>query len=125
MNKTEATKRALTRLLRTLCSNVYHLQAPDDEAFPYIVYEIRELSHDDGKTLIQLEVNAIDYGKNTAVVDNLADAVQSALHKYYYIDPFIEFAAYKGSRQSVQEEDKQVLRRRMLFEVHLHELKGE
>lgn len=125
MNKSTAFKNEISRVFKTMCNNVYHIQAPDKELFPYIVYESREMGHSDGKTTMQLEVNVVDYGKNTLVVDDLSDLIQDTFHKYYFINPFIEFVVYKGIRHPVLEEDKQILRRRMLFEVHLHELKGE
>ena len=125
MSKSIALRTALQTILITKASNVYYEEAPDTHPYPYVVYELSELSHDSGRTLIQLEVNVIDHGDSTSVAEALADDIQDALHKLYYIDTSIQFSSYKNQRNTVKEDDKQIIRRRLLFEIHLHELKGE
>lgn len=125
MSKSIALRTALQTILKTKASNVYYEEAPDTHPYPYVVYELSELSHDSGRTLIQLEVNVIDHGDSTSVAEELADDIQDALHKLYYIDTSIQFSSYKNQRNTVKEDDKQIIRRRLLFETHLHELKGE
>ena len=124
-NKTYEMRKEITRLLKTLTANVYYDQAPDDATNPYLVYELMELNHDEGKTLLELEINALDYGTNTTPIENLCDEIQYLLHRLSYINAFIQFRVYRGLRQKVEEEDKQIIRRRLTFEVHLHQLKGE
>ena len=124
-NKTYEMRKEITRLLKTLTSNVYYDQAPDDATNPYLVYELMEIGHDEGKTLLELEINALDYGTNTTPIENLCDEIQYLLHRLSYINAFIQFRIYRGLRQKVEEEDKQIIRRRLTFEVHLHQLKGE
>ncbi len=125
MSKSIALRTALQTILKAKASNVYYEEAPDTHPYPYVVYELSELSHDSGRTLIQLEVNVIDHGDSTSVAEALADDIQDALHKLYYIDTSIQFSSYKNQRNTVKEDDKQIIRRRLLFEIHLHELKGE
>ena len=125
MSKSIALRTALQTILKAKTSNVYYEEAPDTHPYPYVVYELGELSHDSGRTLIQLEVNVIDHGDSTSVAEALADDIQDALHKLYYIDTSIQFSSYKNQRNTVKEDDKQIIRRRLLFEIHLHELKGE
>jgi hypothetical protein len=123
--KTWTLRVELQRLFKTLTTNVYYEGNQDPGAYPRIVFELSEVSYNSGKTLYQLEVNIIDYGTSTRVVEDLADTVQSALNKYYFINSEIQFSVYRGLRQKVEEEDKLIVRRRLLFEIHLHELKGE
>lgn len=123
--KTWALRVELQRLLKTLTANVYYEGNQDPAVYPRLVFELNEVSYDSGKTLFQLEVNIIDYGTSTRTVEDLADTVQSTLNKYYFINSEIQFRAYKGLRQKVEEDDKLIIRRRLLFEIHLHELKGE
>ena len=125
MNKTIALRTELNRLFKTITTNVYHEDKPDNAGYPYLVYESSELTYEYGKTQYQLEVNIVDHGEDSSVVENLSDSTQAALNKYYFINPYIEFTVYKGQRLTVKEEDKQIIRRRMLFEIQLHELKGE
>lgn len=125
MSKTIALRTELQRLFKTLTTNVHYEQRPDTFSYPYLVYELRELTYDYGKTTYQMEVNILDYGTSTSAAETLADQVQEALNKYHFINDKIQFIAYKGQRQTIQEDDKKVIRRRLLFEIQLHELKGE
>lgn len=125
VSKTIALRTELQRLLKTLTANVYYEEAPSPPPYPYMVYELSEFSSDYGKTLMEIEVNILDYGASSSSVEVLADSLQDALHGYTFINTEIQLRLYKGMRQRVVEEDKQIIRRRLLFEIHLHELKGE
>lgn len=115
----------LQRLFKTLTTNVYYEGNQDPAVYPRLVFDLSEVTYDSGKTLYQLEINIIDYGTSTKIVENLADTVQSTLNKYYFINDEIQFAVYRGLRQKVEEDDKQIIRRRLLFEIQLHEMRGE
>lgn len=125
MSKTIALRTELQRLFKTLITNVYHEEAPDTANNPYLVYELSEVFFNYGKTVFQLEINILDYGKSSSAIENLADAVQRKFNKHHYIDKNIQFTIYQGLRQTVKEEDKEIVRRRLLFEIQLHELKGD
>ena len=123
--KTWTLRVELQRLFKTLTTNVYYEGNQDPAVYPRLVFELSEVSYDSGKTLYQLEINIIDYGTSTRVVEDLADNVQSTLNKYYFINDEIQFAVYRGLRQKVEEDDKLIIRRRLLFEIQLHEMRGE
>ncbi len=123
--KTWTLRVELQRLLKTLTTNVYYEGNQNPAVYPRLVFELNEVSYDSGKTLFQLEVNIIDYGTSTRAVEDLADTVQSSLNKYYFINSEIQFSVYRGLRQKVEEDDKKIIRRRLLFEINLYELKGE
>lgn len=125
MSKTTELRKQLRAIIKAQTANVYYVEAPDTKPYPYAVHELTEISYDDGRTLMELEVNVLDYGKDSSAAEEIADKIQSALHKYFFINHAIEFTVYQGMRNIVKEEDKQVIRRRLLFEVHLHEKKGE
>ena len=125
MSKTQALKTELQRIFKTITANVYHEETRNKSTYPYLVYELSELTYSYGKTTMQLEVNVIGHGEDSSEVESIADTVQTTLNRYFFINSDIEFTVYKGSRNTIKEPDKQVIRRRMLFEVQLHELKGE
>lgn len=125
MEKTYELRKAFQTTLKTIITNVYYDQAPDNATYPYIVFDLAELYHEDGRTLMELEANVIDYGTSTTRAEDIADRLQYTLHRMNYINAFIQFRVYRGLRQKVEEEDKQLIRRRLTFEVHLHQLKGE
>lgn len=125
MSRTIELRGELQRIFKTVTPNVHNELRFDYDDYPYLVYELRELDYNYGKSLLQLEVNILDYGTKTRVVDTLSDTLQDKLNKYYFINDKIQFATYKRNRNTVQEEDKKVRRRRMLFEIQLHELREE
>lgn len=125
MAKTVALRKQLQALLKTVTANVHYEIASESAPYPYLVYGLRELAYDYGKTLMDLEVNILDYGTSTAVVEALADELQKALNKYKFINHEIQFSVYLSTRNTVEEEDKKIRRRRLTFEVQLHGLEEE
>lgn len=125
MSKTEALKTEITRVLKLSLSKVSFGRAPAKKVYPYAVYDLSEIGSENGRTNFQLEVNVVDYGPDTSRVDDISDDIQDRLHRYDFINSAIQFTSYIGIRQPVTEEDKEINRRRMLFEIQLHELKGE
>jgi len=129
VSKTNSLADVLLEELKAIHPNSFYEEAirdaNDNPPFPHIVFELSEVSESDGKTQLQFEVNVLNYGKKRSIVENLADQVQEYFHKLYYHDDNIQFAAYKLSRQPVKEDDKAVIKRRLLFEVQLHEMRGE
>lgn len=125
MSKIIELRKQLQILFKTITTNVHFEIAPDISPYPYLVYELSELTSNYGKTVLQLEVNILDYGTSTSVVETLSDNLQSLLNKYHFINNKIQFSIYKLNRNTIQEEDKKIRRRRMTFEIQLHELKEE
>ncbi|WMJ78480.1 MULTISPECIES: hypothetical protein [unclassified Sedimentibacter] len=125
MSKTWALRVELQKIFKVLTNNVFYEGNQDFNIYPRLVYELSEVSYNSGKTLFQLEVNVIDCGTSTQAVEELADNIQYTLNKCYFRNDKIQFTSYRGSRQNIKEDDKEIIRRRLLFEIHLHELKGE
>lgn len=120
-SKTVALRSAVQAKLKTICDRVYYDHAEQNAEFPYLVFNVEEVQHDYGAISCDLEINAIDYGRDTSTCETLADNVQASLDKWRYLDDDIQFSAYCDRRNSVQEEDKKIIRRRMTFEVRMHE----
>lgn len=121
MSKTMELRTELQKYLEECCSNVHYETAPTPYRYPYLVYELQELSYMDHKTVMQLEVNAIDYGDSTQRMEGLSDQVQDVFDHLHAEASGLFFSVYKDKRQNVQEADTKVIRRRMLFEIHLYE----
>lgn len=125
MSKTLELKKQLQTIFKSLTANVHYEIAPDSSLYPYLVYELSELTYSYGKAVMQLEVNLLDYGTSTSVIETLADSLQDKLEKYYFINDKIQFRVYRRGRITVQEEDKKIRRRRLTFEIQLYESKEE
>lgn len=125
MSKTLELRKQLQIIFETITSNVHYEIAPDTSPYPYLVYELSELTYNYGKAVIQLEINILDYGTSTSAVETLSDTLQDTLHKLYFINDKIQYSVYRRNRNTVQEEDKKIKRRRLIFEIQLYESKEE
>lgn len=120
-SKTIAVRTALKTVISGVVANTHYDHANKDTAFPYCVYIVDEVLHDEFQTVCNLEINVMDYGSSSAVCETLADNLQKALDHYHFIDGDVEFETYIDTRNIVQEEDKKIIRRRLLFELRLRE----
>lgn len=121
MSKSGALRGVITERLRTACPHVSYGQAEKHTARPYIVYTLETISAADDMETMELEVNCVDYGKDTGPCESLADQVEMLFDRWYYIDADIQFSTYRNRRQPVTEEDRQIIRRRILIEIHFTE----
>lgn len=121
MSKTTALRAVITGKLQTICPRVYYGQADPEASRPYLVYTLEQLSREDEMHLLELEINVTDYGTDTAPVETMADGIMEAFDKWYYIDDAIQFSAYPDRCQPVNEDDRNVIRRRLLIEIHFYE----
>lgn len=125
MSKTIALRKELTRIFKTVIDEVHYEYVDDAVPYPYLSYELDEIRNEDGKSWIIVEVNILNYGTTTTELELIADTLQRLLHKYHFINDKIQFTSYKLVRNIIKEEDKKIRRRRLTFEIQLHELKGE
>ena len=121
MSKTAALRGAITERLRTACPRVSYGQTGKVTARPYVVYTLETISTADDMETVELEVNCMDYGSDTAPCETVADQVEHLFDRWYYLDEEIQFSAYIDRRQPVTEEDRSVIRRRLLIEIHVTE----
>lgn len=125
MSKTAALRKAITARLKTACPRVVYGQAGKKTARPYIVYSLETISKSDDMELLELEANCMDYGPDTDLCETVADQVEMLFDRWYYLDDAIQFSAYIDRRQPVTEEDRSIIRRRLLIEIHLTERRNK
>lgn len=113
---TNEIKLQITKMLEGKCKNVF-FETAETEIFPYVVYEIEQSQEEEGKISCTLEVNCIDKGTSVNV-EKLADEIQEMFSEFRFENEKISFYTYKDKRQTIQEEDKKIRRRRLLFELN-------
>lgn len=121
MSKTVALRRAISDRLKTACPRVTYGQADSKTARPYVVYSLETVSSADDMETVELEANVMDYGANTEPCEGIADQVEALFDKWYYLDDTIQFSTYVDRRQPVTEEDRKIIRRRLLIEINMTE----
>lgn len=113
VSKTINLRKALQSELKKVHPSIYYENAPDTATYPYIVYDLEQVGEQ-----YQLEMNVYDKGTSTAKVETLADAIESYFLRYIYRDELQIFTTYINTRNNVQEEDKTIKRRRLLFDLN-------
>ena len=102
-------------------SKTYYQQAQNDHPQIYAVYTIDMIDLTDGRYTYEVEINVMDYGADTSTVENLADTIQAAFNTLVIINDNIGVYFYADRRNSVEEEDRNLLRRRLTFSAYLYE----
>lgn len=102
-------------------ATAYHWPAPATADFLYLVYTLKEVSYEEGFSLQELEVDVVDYGTDTAPAEAMADKLQASLDHLYALTDDFQVAIYRERRQTIEENDKSIIRRRLTFQVRLHE----
>ena len=107
--------------LRSVCERSYYGTAPSDAEFPYQVWNLEAVAYEEGFSLQELEVDVVDYGTDTAPAEALADTLQASLDHHQHLADSFQLSIYRERRQPIPENDKSVIRRRLTFQVRLHE----
>lgn len=112
----------ITKLLEdAVGKNVYYMDAPEDANYPYYVFEIRRLTETGGIQQCILEVNAWDSHRTYSRIEVGLDKIENRLHKNKEINADHTLSTYKGDRQRVLDDDKNIKRYRELFPMILVE----
>lgn len=113
VSKTTDLRSALQGELKKVHTNVYYENVPDKATYPYIVYELEQIGEQ-----YQLEINVYDKGSSTVAIETLADEIAAYFLRYIYKDDKQIFTTYINVRNNVQEENKTIKRRRLLFDLN-------
>ena len=128
MSRTKFLSDAIIEKLTVRCANVYYEEGVqvgmEKKKYPFITFELEDIGTSDGATTYALEINIVDYGKIKSDAEEIADVVQDDLDCYCHIDDNIQFRSYRDGRKTVKEDDKLVIRKRMMFEIVMYDLKG-
>ena len=121
MSKTGALRAAVVEIIGRHAPYVYYGQADPGHPKQYVVYDLEEIARIDNQTTVQMEVNCMDYGTDTLACETMADNIQTAFDHNMTMTDSIMFHGYIDRRQPVYEEDRKIIRRRLLFTLYLYE----
>ena len=124
MNKTLALRTVVVEQLSSVMpegSKIYYQTAQKDHPKIFAVYLLDQMMLEDDRYAYELEINVMDYGTDTSTLEDLADSIQAALDKKVVITADIGVHFYTDRRNTVEEEDRNILRRRLTFSAYLYE----
>lgn len=124
LSRTIALRTVVVALLETVMpsgSKIYFQQAQEDHPKIYAVYTLDLIDKTDDRYTYELEINAMDYGTDTSTIEDLADSIQALFDKNVQITDYVGVYFYTDRRNAVEEEDRNILRRRLTFSTYLYE----
>lgn len=112
-------KEALTKVIQQVVGDkIFYQSAPQEEKYPYYVYELRRLDTNNSVDKYILEINAWDMNNTSSRIEKGMDRIDS-LNGFKQIEKADSFAfvIYKGKRDPVDDEDKRIKRIREQMEL--------
>lgn len=117
---TENLKRFMVRELKKACPNVAYLRATDKTPFPYAVFELEHKKQETGY-LTFIEINIFDNSKSSKAVELIADNIEDILDDTMFDEETFTISIDLNARNNVDESDKGIQRRRLLFDAEYYD----
>ena len=117
-------------LKKTLDSSVdvkvFNDRSRRDSIYPYLVMDSSNISTQLYPRIdVDLELNVWDKSQNYIKVNEIADIIQSALNRNSKVADNITATFYLNTRKNVDDEDKELKRVYMLFDVEIYQAEKE
>lgn len=114
-------RRTIHLHLETIHPSVHYLKAPEDETFPYLVYEI-EITHiEDDLHMVTLDIDGWDDNEDTTPLELLMNNVQKNLNRKTIFNENLAMFLTLDRKFSVTDPNPQLNRRRYIFSGRLYE----
>lgn len=110
--------KAITTILKTRVSTVSYENIPKPVTYPYAVFSTRLLGTSSGRQNYQLEVDVVS--RDIETTEDLADLIQEDLDYQVINNSKIFFHVYRSTRYPVVEEDKDIERRHLVFDLYFY-----
>ncbi|MDY3240746.1 MAG: hypothetical protein SOW80_11585 [Anaerovoracaceae bacterium] len=117
-SNTNAIRKQIRKEILRFCENVNYRKRPQPVKYPYVIFELKVMQVTDGKAQCRLEINCVS--NNAAEVEDIADGIWDIFDEYSHLDASTAFETYAMQRDIVEEEDKEIERRRLIFELNYH-----
>ena len=126
MNKNEIEiflKKTLDSLIDV---KVFNDRSRKDSVYPYIVIDSSNISTQLYPRIdVDLELNIWDKNQNYVKVNEIADIIQSALNRTSKVADNITATFYLNTRKNMDDEDIELKRVYMLFDVEIYQFEKE
>lgn len=126
MNKDEV-EIFLKNILNSLIGvKVFNDRSRKDSIYPYVVIDSSNISTQlYPRVDVDLTLNIWDKSQNYIKVNEIADIIQSALNRNSKVADNITATFYLNIRKNVDDEDKELKRVYMLFDVEIYQAEKE
>lgn len=114
-------RKAIVSCLEAVHPEVYHLLAPEDAPFPYLVYTLEITDVGDDLKLVALDVDGWDKLDDSTRLEGLMKAVTNALNKNLVINSNLVLSIYLDRQLALTDDDPSLKRRTNIFMGRLYE----
>lgn len=98
-------------------NNVYSPNAPENAAFPYLVYDLPNILDDgEGYQLITLDIDGWDDDEDTTALETLMANVNARLNKKTLIAEGFAVTLYLENKLALIDDDKRIRRRKYIYQ---------
>lgn len=113
----------LKKILNSLTDvKVFNDRSRKDSIYPYVVMDSSNISTQlYPRVDVDLTLNIWDKSQNYIKVNEIADIIQSALNRNSKVADNITATFYLNTRKNVDDEDKELKRVYMLFDVEIYQ----
>ena len=117
----------LKNILNSLVDvKVFNDRSRKDSIYPYVVMDSSNISTQlYPRVDVDLTLNIWDKSQNYIKVNEIADIIQSALNRNSKVADNITATFYHNTRKNVDDEDKELKRVYMLFDVEIYQAEKE
>nr|DAL46933.1 MAG TPA_asm: hypothetical protein [Caudoviricetes sp.] len=117
----------LKNILNSLVDvKVFNDRSRKDSIYPYVVMDSSNISTQlYPRVDVDLTLNIWDKSQNYIKVNEIADIIQSALNRNSKVADNITATFYLNTRKNVDDEDKELKRVYMLFDVEIYQAEKE
>lgn len=119
-NRTDELKKSLTNILKEVHKKVYYKKAPITENYPYLTYYLKHTKEDNQYNYLW-EVHV--WTRNVKLAESIADGIED-FDKCTYKNEYHCFDLDLNSRNSVEDEDKEIQHIVLLFNLTYFDVKG-
>lgn len=94
---------------------VFYRRVPATQAPPFVAFLLDLMTQEGCISQYLLTVECSSYGIDDDIIDDLADKIQYGMEDSFHMDDTHTWNCWCNSRQSADESDKNILRRRLDF----------
>lgn len=112
MSRTNILRQLITKKLKTVCENIYYEIADERNMYPHIVYQFKNINHNDQyRNDIEIEIDIYDRSTDAKKIEELADQVEDLFNNQNIPQDTILPTFFLNDRMSVPDEDKKIRHR--------------
>lgn len=119
-------RKVIIELIRTVTTNVYYQDAPENTPTPFVTVDISNSIDDGTLERFVMDIDGWGASNNTVALETLMHGVDQSLHRktVYVTDMYgkqIAVTVYRENRLTFDETDKRIFRRRYIYQIRTHE----